>query len=144
MIIYYPKILVEQGREYKDMTSNIKILIVEDNDFMRKSIYSSIDGHKRFSAKNGLEAATIFSSEKPHIVFLDIGLPDASGLDLIRSFIDLDPSVHVVIVSGDDNANYKKIAKENGAKGYLVKPVSKNMLDEYITGFINEVLSGKK
>ncbi|CUH76761.1 KDP operon transcriptional regulatory protein KdpE [Tritonibacter multivorans] len=60
---------------------------------------------------------------RPSAVVIDLGLPDGSGLDLIRELSQCTPRVSVILgMSGDDNAEAAAI--EAGADGFLPKPVT--------------------
>jgi two-component system chemotaxis response regulator CheY len=80
-------------------------------------------------------ALQIFSRKKIDIVFLDINLPDANGLELIERLRSLDPSVFVIMVSGESSLDNVKRSIALGAKGFIVKPYTsgriKAMIDKY-------------
>ena len=60
---------------------------------------------------------------RPSAVMIDLGLPDGSGLDLIKELSEAAPRVSVILgMSGDDNAEAAAI--EAGADGFLAKPVT--------------------
>lgn len=60
---------------------------------------------------------------RPSAVVIDLGLPDGSGLDLIKELSQANPRVSVILgMSGDDNS--EAAAMESGADGFLAKPVT--------------------
>lgn len=62
-------------------------------------------------------------NEKPHVVFIDINLGSASGLDIIRECKENGSDSHFIIISGHDNFNYAHTAVNLGAIHYLLKPI---------------------
>ncbi|MEM6565140.1 MAG: response regulator, partial [Pseudomonadota bacterium] len=71
---------------------------------------------------------------RPTVVIIDIGLPDGSGLDLIRELTSIEPRVDVVLgTSGDPDGSAQTLAA--GADGFLEKPITS------LAGFQQAVLS---
>jgi two-component system, cell cycle response regulator len=102
------------------------ILIVEDGNaaalFTRTIVEKA--GYESVLAKNGTEAKAILSKAIPDLILLDLLLPDADGLELlreIRSFPAMDQTP-VIIVSGLSDLETKVKGIETGADDYLVKP----------------------
>lgn len=60
---------------------------------------------------------------RPAVIIVDLGLPDGSGMSLIRDLAGAQPRVSVILgTSGDDDAQH--LAMEAGADGFLAKPVT--------------------
>jgi two-component system chemotaxis response regulator CheY len=109
------------------------ILLVEDDAFSRRLVCNSLsDNFTIIEAVNGDEAIQSYIINAPNIVFLDIELPDLDGHKILEKILEIDPEAYVVMLSG--NANKANIIKttENGAKGFIGKPFSKEKLIEYI------------
>lgn len=113
------------------------ILVVDDDRVMQAMLASLIqrEGYKVVDkANNGKEAVKKFLQHRPDIVFLDIEMPDISGLDALRAILKYGQEhtiqTQVVMVSATPSAHNVKTAKEIGAVGFLVKPLSaKNVAD---------------
>lgn len=58
----------------------------------------------------------------PGILFLDINLPDGSGLEAIRQFRALVPSVKIIMISAYDGAAERSKAEAEGANAFISKP----------------------
>jgi two-component system response regulator (stage 0 sporulation protein F) len=102
------------------------LMIVEDENDIRESLCLFISHRaqiKVFSAANGRQAIDIYKIEKPECVFLDMGLPDMSGLDVLKNIKEINSQARVVIVSGNEEPENKAKAKALGAEGYISKPV---------------------
>lgn len=101
------------------------ILMVEDSRFACEALrlICQRSGARIRRADNLASANRHLRSYRPGIVLVDVGLPDGSGLDLIRQLADADPPIGVIMaMSGDDtNANAALAA---GANGFLAKPIT--------------------
>ena len=93
----------------------------------------------------GLDGLAAVRAQLPHLILLDMHLPDISGLELLRH-LKADPvtaAIPVIVVSADATAQQVDAALEAGAVRYLTKPVAVNellatideLLDRMDTGF---------
>ncbi len=92
--------------------------------------YAMISAHNAQQAKRYL----IYLLYAPDVVFLDNGLPDASGFDVLKQILLCDPDAFVVIFSSDDYPENITKARNEGAVGFVGKPFRKEQLQEYIHG----------
>jgi CheY-like chemotaxis protein len=123
------KTLLEKKRHHEKLHT----LIIEDQPFLRQLLYETLHvDHEVFTASTVKEGLEIYLKEVPHIVFLDIGLPDASGHELARKLHEIDPTSYVVMVTGSRQREDVEEAKENGVHGFIVKPFSKGKIEEAI------------
>ncbi|MCB2218881.1 MAG: sigma-54 dependent transcriptional regulator [Bacteroidetes bacterium] len=108
----------------------LKILILDDNPLCTDK-YASIlkeQGHEVFCAHHPTQAFEIFKSTPIDIFICDILLPDANGLDILRTIKQNHKSVDVIMVSGQKDLNLVAKAFRIGAFDYIVKPVSAKKL----------------
>lgn len=104
---------------------NPKILVVEDDPITQavylKSIATSADC---FFVKTTSHAQAFMSLEKPDMIFLDLGLPDGDGLDIIQSLGDYfeKGTIPVVVVTSSTNPERHQNAVDMGAKAVITKP----------------------
>lgn len=111
--------------------SDKTILVVEDEDVIREHMVRSILRHSHcnvISAANGKEAVEKFNAHKPQYVFLDLGLPDIDGFEVLKRIRATGISVHVCIVTGFDDDAHRQQAKVLGADDYINKPVQFEVL----------------
>jgi two-component system, chemotaxis family, chemotaxis protein CheY len=112
-----------------------KILLVDDIDYTRqllrnnimalaKSITLSVDNVKFFNANSALAAMNIFSLQSPDIIFLDIELPDGSGLELLAKIKKVKPECFIVMVSANSTLENVQSSIKHGAATFIVKPFS--------------------
>jgi two-component system chemotaxis response regulator CheY len=103
------------------------VLIVDDVHDMRSLLKTTLYGfdvNNIAEAANGQKALDQYYEEGHDLVFLDINLPDISGLDVLERLLERNSRVHVVMVSGEASAANVKEALGKGAKGFVVKPYS--------------------
>jgi CheY-like chemotaxis protein len=101
------------------------VLVVEDDrsnlDLMLRRL--ARNGIAALSAENSQDALKMIREECPLVVLLDIGLPDESGIETLRS-IKRDPAtshVHVVVTTSDSGA--RGACEDAGADAFLLKPI---------------------
>jgi len=102
-------------------------MIVDDEDDLRSGLCALIRFGKPIevlSVGTGKEAIDTYRKHKPDCVFLDLGLPDIHGFDVLKSIKEMNPSAKVYIVSGYSDSETKTKAKELGAQGFITKPVN--------------------
>ena len=114
----------------------MKILLIDDSSTMRKiqrRVLSEMNPeYDVVEAGNGKEALEKLKENRPDIVFLDIEMPELSGLDALRAIQELGTETKVVMVTATPTAQNVLAAREGGASGFLVKPVSPKKVAEAI------------
>ena len=101
------------------------VLVVEDDAPVRNLIVTTLKTHeyRYITAKNGTEAIMMASSHNPDVLFLDLGLPDMDGIDVIRQVRSWSIMPIIVISARSDDTD-KIEALDAGADDYLTKPFS--------------------
>lgn len=115
----------------------IQVLIVDDEPKLREGLRAFIDwesyGYSVVdTAANGNEALEKFHKLRPGLVIADIRMPGMDGLQLIGRLRELDPALHILILSGYADFEYAKKAIQQRADGYLLKPVDEDELIDYL------------
>ena len=105
--------------------NNPMVLVIEDDAPVRNLIVTTLKTHKYryLTAKNGAEAILMASSHNPDVLFLDLGLPDVDGIEVIRQVRSWSNMPIIVISARSDDAD-KIEALDAGADDYLTKPFS--------------------
>ena len=101
------------------------VLVVEDDAPIRNLIVTTLKTHdyKYLVASNGTEAILEASSYNPDVVFLDLGLPDIDGIEVIKNIRSWS-NMPIIVISARSE-DYDKIeALDCGADDYLTKPFS--------------------
>ncbi len=103
----------------------MNVLIIDDNEMTRALLRSilSAEGYivlaEASNSKNGLEQILRL---KPTIVFLDIQLPDGSGVDILKQIMTDLPKTIALMVTGVHDVETVKTCLTAGAKGFIIKP----------------------
>lgn len=111
----------------------IKVLIVEDENLIRKKLLHFIDYDALgmvvvADGTNGLEGVDLIKKYQPDIVLADINMPEKDGLDMIKETLDYD--YIAIIISGYDYFSYAQRALKYGVTDYLLKPINLDDLKE--------------
>ncbi|WP_240421027.1 response regulator transcription factor [Paenibacillus periandrae] len=107
-----------------DTLDRNKVLIVEDDDHIRRFVAINLD-RNHFSVSEaalGELALSMLAANRPDVVVLDIMLPDMDGFELCRRLRETDPDIVIILLTalGQDQDKIKGL--ELGADDYMVKP----------------------
>lgn len=112
--------------------NNFKVLLVDDEQDILEFLSYNLEkaGYKVYTAKNGLEAIRIAEKKTPHLIILDVMMPEMDGIaacEEIRKIPSLSNTVIAFLTArGED---YSQIAGfEAGADDYITKPVRPKVL----------------
>jgi DNA-binding response OmpR family regulator len=109
------------------------ILVVEDDDATRTFLADNLtaDGFELLVADSVRDGIRLLETKFPDLALIDVGLPDGSGLDLVRRVRDadgvasrVDPRTPLLLVSGRDGELDRIRGFERGADDYVCKPFS--------------------
>ena len=105
--------------------NNPVILVIEDDTPIRNLMVTTLKTHeyKYLTANNGSEVIMKTSSHNPDVLFLDLGLPDMDGIDVIRQ-VRTWSNVPIIVISARSDDSDKIEALDAGADDYLTKPFS--------------------
>lgn len=106
-----------------------KILIVEDNDFVRMQISTFLKSvpYETVEATDGLDAEGMLHT-KPDIIIADVMMEPVGGFAFIRNMRNKGINVPVILVTGDQNHDLLEQARKLGVSSVLIKPVKKDRL----------------
>ncbi|PWR74221.1 response regulator [Methanospirillum lacunae] len=113
----------------------VKILIVDDNLFMRTMIKTFVsDAGFEISAMavDGYQGVYEYTQNRPDIVLLDILMPKMDGIMALKTLIAYDPHARILMVSAIQSVKMIKLAITCGAKGYVLKPFQREQLIQEI------------
>jgi CheY-like chemotaxis protein len=118
----------------------VKVLVVDDNAFIRKAATVALrkHGYDVLEAANGVEAWQLVLSASPDLVLLDIMMPEMDGLEVARR-IAADPataSVPVIMLTARDDRKSVEQAAAAGVKGYILKPFSPSSLVHNVARYL--------
>ena len=127
------------------MTSQpYSVLIIDDAYTVREYLRQTLM-HLGISciheASNGNRGLSVFSEQKPDLVFLDIELPDINGQQLLAQIKQQADKTHVVMVTAHNSVDNVRTSIESGASGFIAKPFSpqkiKNIVERCLAAKLN-------
>src|ERR1700682_6020570 len=108
-----------------------RLLIVDDEESVVTGLTALLEpDYDVVAALTGRAALVKFADSSPDLVLLDIGLPDASGLELLKQFKAYDESVPVIMMSGAGTFDQVVEAMKGGAESFLQKPFDYDTLTD--------------
>jgi two-component system response regulator RegA len=111
-----------------------RLLIVEDDDILRARLARAFR-ERGFEVREAADAAgadRAARAEPPSHALVDLRLPDASGLEVVRALVAADPVPAVVVLTGYGSIATALEAVRLGARHYLPKPAD---VDEVVSAF---------
>lgn len=118
-----------------------KILLVEDEESFAEAVKYSLEreGFQVTVASDGKQALQTFREFEPHLVLLDLMLPEVSGLDVCK-IIRGESIVPIVMLTAKDTEADKVVSLEIGADDYITKPFSMQELLSRIRAHLRRAL----
>ncbi len=121
--------------------SMVDILLVDDSEmarFLLKQILVS-GGHTIIGeAGDGEECIQKVRDLSPQMVILDLVMPKMRGIETLKVIREIDPSIKVVICTGDHQEYSVRDAVKFGASGYIIKPFHKAAVLEEVRDILSE------
>jgi two-component system, chemotaxis family, chemotaxis protein CheY len=119
-------------------SNKLKILIVDDSMsarmIMKQAFPESVVKHSIFiEAVDGLAGVEAFKEHAPHIIFMDLTMPNMNGKEALLEIKKLSPKAIVVMVTADRQKETKNELLEAGATKVMHKPVDTDDLREVMT-----------
>ncbi|HEY7636400.1 MAG TPA: response regulator [Gemmatimonadales bacterium] len=118
------------------------ILVVDDDAPLRRALRRMLEagGHEVLEAGDGFEAVRVWREKGADLVFLDIHMPVADGIEALIQFHALDPKLPVIMMSGGDQTGYLDLlgdASLLGARTTLRKPFTRREVLEAVARALN-------
>jgi two-component system KDP operon response regulator KdpE len=101
----------------------VKVLLVDDDATLRQTLAIGLraEGHEVLLAADGRSALQAVTEDQPDLLVLDLGLPDLSGVEVLRQLRTWS-RLPVVVLSARDGSHDKVEALDVGADDYVTKP----------------------
>lgn len=120
----------------------MNLLIVDDSEIIREAIEEWVKPLQLNiigQAGNGREALELFNINLPDMVTLDITMPEMDGLSALDAMLKINPKAKIIIISALAAKEVALTAIKNGAASFLVKPFTREELEEVIREVMEEV-----
>jgi two-component system LytT family response regulator len=125
------------------MTSNIKAIIIDDEELARKVIIRYLEKHPEIelieTCENGFTGLKAIQEQKPDLIFLDIQMPKINGFELLEL---LDEKPAIIFSTAHDEFAIK--AFEHSALDYLLKPYNQQRFSQAVNKAIEHIQNGLK
>jgi signal transduction histidine kinase/CheY-like chemotaxis protein len=145
-VLRMPIVVPERRRQQRDARKAenegtdeaIRVLVVDDNedgaDMLQEML--EMEGYTVAKAGNGQGAIAVALRFHPHVVLMDIGLPDMQGYEAARRIVELSGNDDIVFIAmtGWGHEEARRNAAGAGMQHYLVKPVDLDVLRKYLSG----------
>ena len=111
------------------MENKYHILIIDDEPQIRKILRITLESnsYKVSEAENGNDGIVLAASHKPHLIILDLGLPDQDGISVLKNIRDWS-SIPIIILSVRNSEEDIVNCLDIGADDYLAKPFNTSEL----------------
>lgn len=123
---------------------NQKVVIADDHDIFRHGLKTLLLQFPFIrlagEARNGIDLVALAGTEQPHIIFVDLHMPQGHGPEAITEIKQLYPHIKIVVLSFYNDALTVDRMMKLGAHAYLSKNISINILGELFAA----LLKGKK
>jgi response regulator NasT len=114
----------------EDVLVGKRVVIVEDEGVTQmqlRRLLTNAGLNVVGTAGNGKEGVEVILRELPDMVLMDINMPQMDGLEAARIVLEAQKTCIVMLTAYSDES-YQQQAREAGARGYLLKPVSRDTL----------------
>ena len=106
----------------------MKYLITDDSKMARRMVNKVLssfltDGDEVLLASNGEEAVEIYKEHRPDLCFMDLTMPVMDGFEATLAITQFDKDAKIIVISADVQQGAIVKAKENGAIGFINKPI---------------------
>jgi DNA-binding NarL/FixJ family response regulator len=109
----------------REAEPSISIVVVDDHEIVRDGLIALLDGHFHMNvigmAADGKDAVLCVERLKPHVVVMDLVLPELNGIDASLRILAALPLTRIVVLSACDTSEHVFRALRAGARGYVLK-----------------------
>ncbi len=114
----------------------INVMIVDDHEIFRNGLKMAVGrlkyAHVSAEADNGLDFITQIEKKRPDIVLMDIEMPVMNGIDATGKAMTMYPDLKIIALTMYKDDAYIQSMLEAGARGFLIKNITKDILDRAI------------
>lgn len=115
------------------MTSAKKILIVDDEAFIRVLLVQAMDdlkyeGVELLTASDGKEAMDMVESHRPDLIFLDVMMPEMTGYEVCQRVKETYPETYVIMLTAKGQLLDRETGEALGTDEYITKPFDPDYL----------------
>lgn len=125
-----------------EKTDLVNVIIVEDYKLTRVGLRSTINEFENIKvigeAEDAIKGLELIEKEHPHVVLMDLGLPEMNGIEATQKVKEIAPDTKVIILTSHDREEEVLAALGSGASAYCLKDIDPSTL----SGVIRDVAKG--
>jgi CheY-like chemotaxis protein len=112
-----------------------KILVVDDEPEVRLVLTEFLEsrGYEVKAVSSGSEALTIVDEVKPHVVLLDVTMPEMDGMETLKRLAALKPGLPIIMVTANADVDVTSKLLAMGAADYIPKPFDLDYLGQAVS-----------
>lgn len=117
-----------------------KILICDDSVLLRKKLKDNLKELGQFEiieAEDGQQAVDLYKKHSPSLVFMDIVMPEKTGISALEEIKTYDTNAKIVVLSSIGTQTNLKAALKAGALDFIQKPWDEDQLSKVISRLID-------
>ncbi len=123
----------------------MKILIVDDDATTRKllGLFLKAKGYEVAYAENGLDGLEKIGTAEPNLIISDLNMPFMDGIEFVKT-VRADPAraeLPILMVTTEGDPEERERAMAAGVNGYLIKPVSADVVTQNIRHILKSMFS---
>ena len=122
--------------------SNVRILIADDHELIRRGLVASLAERPDWTivaeAADGRQACELAALHVPDIAVLDLTMPELNGLDVTRHIRASTPKTRILIVTAHESEQLIREVLDAGAMGYVLKSDAGRVLVQAIEALLDE------
>ena len=119
-----------------DDSGHIRILLADDHQMMREALAKLLQGYIGLAivgqAVNGREVIQLAAELTPHVILMDVSMPELDGFEATAQISRLQPDIRIIGLSMHNDAHTRQKMLDAGASAYLTKTGSPDTLVETI------------
>jgi DNA-binding response OmpR family regulator len=119
------------SKDASPATTKGRILVVDDEEVIRTvlSRFLKSKGYDVVTAANGTEALDRVKKERPHLMLLDIRMPEMDGFEVLERVHQIDREIAVMMITANSDLEQARKTMEMGACDYIIKPFHLDYLE---------------
>ena len=121
-----------------------KILVVDDSGMSRRTLRKILEsaGHQVTEAEDGISALEHYYIDKPDVVLLDLTMTGMYGIDVLIKLREMDVKARVIVASADIQSSTRALVDEAGARAFINKPFTQDMVLNAVSGALEGGTNG--
>ena len=125
-----------QAAQQLDTSLPIRVLLADDHHLMREALSKLLQSSENLSivgqAVNGREAVQLADQLKPDVILMDVTMPELDGFEATAEITRRNPTIRIIGLSMHNDTDTRNKMLEAGARAYLTKCGSPNILIDTI------------